>query len=64
MWDALLALGMELVVGFALLQPPPDEPPAALGYALGTTDSVDARWRSAAWLLRSCGPLRVQADVT
>ena len=38
----LLALDMELVVGFALLQPPPDEPPAALRYSLGTTDSIAA----------------------
>ena len=39
--DAVLALGGARV-GFALLEPSPDELAAALGYALGTTDSVAA----------------------
>ena len=46
-WDALLALGLVVlgVVVFALRQPRPDEPPAALGYAMVIVAAGSLAWR-------------------
>ena len=52
-WDALLALSLVVlgVVVFALRQPRPDEPPAALGYALVIVAGASLAWRRRAPLI-------------
>jgi signal transduction histidine kinase len=46
-WDALLAIALVVVgvVGFALREPRPDEPPAALGFALEIVAGSALAWR-------------------
>ena len=52
-WDTLLALGVVVVgvVAYALREPLPDEPPAALGFALAIVAGTSLAWRRRAPLL-------------